>query len=171
MKTKKTKIEIIFSLFLLLMFLIFLIIASSYDRQTRMFPFIIGIPGLILSIILFSSYYIPAVSRRISTIKQKEFFKTYDREEEKEDDEKKKKELKKALLKELNITIWIIALLVTIYIMGFMMTVPLFIFLFLKFREKENLKVSILISAGSWAVIYVMFRLVLGAQLYGGMLF
>ena len=170
MKTKKTEIEIIFSLFLLLIFLIFLIIASSYDRQTRMFPLIIAVPGFILCLILFSSYYIPAVSKRITTIKQKEFFKTYDREEQ-EDDEKKKKELKKISLKELNITIWIIGLLITIYILGFMITIPLFIFLFLKFREKESLRISILISAGSWAVIYVMFRLLLRAQLYGGLFY
>lgn len=171
MKTKKTGIEEIFSLFLILIFLTFLVIASSYDPQTRMFPFIIGFPGLILSIILFSSYYIPAVSKRITAIKQKEFFKDYDKEEEKENDERKKKELKKTLLKELNITIWIIAFLISVYIIGFMITIPLFIFLFLRFREKESLRTSILISLGSWVVIYVLFRLLLRAQLYSGVLF
>lgn len=168
MKTKKA--EIIFSLFLLLMFLTSVIIAISYDRQTRMFPLIIGVPGLILCVILFSSYYIPAVSKRLTTIKQKEFFKAQDKEEQ-EDDEKKKKEFKKVSLKELNITIWIIGLLIIIYILGFMITIPLFIFLFLKFREKENLIISILFSVSSWVVIYIMFILILKAQLYGGIFF
>lgn len=168
MKTKKA--EIIFSLFLLLMFLTSVIIAISYDRQTRMFPLIIGVPGLILCVILFSSYYIPAVSKRLTTIKQKEFFKANDKEEQ-EDDEKKKKEFKKVSLKELNITIWIIGLLIIIYILGFMITIPLFIFLFLKFREKENLIISILFSVSSWVVIYIMFILILKAQLYGGIFF
>jgi len=170
MKTKKTEIEAIFSLFLLLIFLTFLIIASSYDHQTRMFPFIIGFPGLILCVILFSSYYIPAVSKRLNTIKQKEFFKIDDIEEQ-ENIEKKKKELKKISLKELNITIWIIGLLFTLYILGFMVTIPLFIFLFSKFREKENLIVSILFSVSSWVVIYIIFILILKAQLYGGIFF
>lgn len=168
MKTKKA--EIIFSLFLLLMFLTSVIIAISYDRQTRMFPLIIGVPGLILCVILFSSYYIPTVSKRLTTIKQKEFFKANDKEEQ-EDDEKKKKEFKKVSLKELNITIWIIGLLIIIYILGFMITIPLFIFLFLKFREKENLIISILFSVSSWVVIYIMFILILKAQLYGGIFF
>jgi len=168
MKTQKT--EVIFSLYLIIFFLIFAIIASSYDRQTRMFPLIIGVLGFILCVILFSSYYIPAVRKRLTTIKQKEFFKTYDKEEQ-EDDKKKKNELKKISLKELNIIIWIVGLLITIYILGFMITIPLFIFVFLRFREKENLMTSILISAGSWAIIYVMFRLLLGAQLHSGILF
>lgn len=152
------------------MFLIFVIIASSYDRQTRMFPLIIGVPGLILCVILFSSYYIPAVNKRLTTIKQKEFFKAHDKEEQ-EDDEKKKKEFKNTFLKELNITIWIIGFLITVYMLGFMTTIPLFTFLFLKFREKENLIISILFSTSSWVVIYIMFIVILKAQLYGGILF
>jgi len=170
MKTKKTEMEIIFSFLLLLMFLIFVIIAISYDRQTRMFPLVIGVPGLILCVILFSSYYILAVSKRLNTIKQKEFFKIHDIEKQ-EDIEKKKKELKKISFKELNIIIWIIGLLITVYILGFIITIPLFIFLFLKFREKENLIISILFSTVSWAVIYIMFILILKAQLYGGIFF
>lgn len=170
MKTKK--IEIGFSLFLLLVYLTFVIIAFGYGSTTRMFPLVVGLPGLILCAIILSSYYIPAVNKRITTIKQKEFFKAYDRDkEEQEDDEKKEKEYKIASLKELNISIWIIGLLIVIYILGFMPSIPLFVFLYLKFREKESLISSILVSIGTWIVIYILFILLLKAQLYGGLFF
>ena len=170
MKTKK--IEIGFSIFLFLIFLTAIIIAFGYDSTTRMFPLVVGLPGAILCAIIVSSYYIPAVKKRITTIKQKEFFQAYDKdEEEQEDDGKKEKEYKIASLKELNISIWTICLLITIYILGFMPTIPLFVFIFLKFREKESLKSSILISLGAWIVIYVLFILLLKAQLWSGLFF
>ena len=48
-----------------------------------MFPLVVSVPALILCIVLLASYFIPQINDKISTLKQKEFFKEYDKEEEK----------------------------------------------------------------------------------------
>lgn len=172
MKTNK-KIEIYFTLFLLLIFLIFVILAIGYNPTARVVPLIVGIPGVILCAILLSSYYIPAVDKRINTLKQKTFFEVEVGDEKKQQKnlQKSEEEFKKTSLKELNMVAWIIGFLIGIYILGFIVAIPLFTFLFLKFREKESLRMSILVSAGSWAAIYTMFSLLLKAQLYSGLFY
>ncbi|MDN5301010.1 MAG: hypothetical protein PWQ60_524 [Thermoanaerobacteraceae bacterium] len=164
------KIEIGFSCFLLMIFLVFTIIAIGYNPQARVAPLVVGIPAIFLSALLLVSYYIPAVDKKINTMKQMELFEMEEKKK-KGDNKQNKEEKKEPIIRELNITLWIIGLLLSIYILGFIIAIPIFVFLYLMFREKEKLSTSIIVSLGTWAGIYVMFIILLKAQLYGGVFF
>jgi len=170
MQNKKKSIEILFTFFLLSIFFVFVFIAvTQYDRQTRSFPLFIGVIGLLLTAILFASYFIPFIGDKITSLKQKEIFEI---EYEIDGDTRKIGENQQIFLsKELNIIIWLIVLLICLYFFGFLVVIPAFIFAFLKFREKENLFISIIIPLGTSGIIYILFVKLLRLQLFKGLFF
>jgi len=65
---------------------------------------------------------------------------------------------------------WIFLLLVSIYLFGFLYAVPIFMLFYLRERLRENRQLSLAVSIGTWAILYGVFLLLLGVQLYEGRL-
>lgn len=78
---------------------------------------------------------------------------------------------KKIRKKELNIVGWLIFLTASTYILGFLVAIPLFLFLFLKLSAKESWLLSITMSVVVLAVVFFIFGHVLQIPLHAGIIF
>jgi len=66
---------------------------------------------------------------------------------------------------------WIFAFFAAIVLLGFPISVPLFVFLYLKLQGREGWGISIAITLGTWAVFYGLFDLLLHLPFPAGWLF
>jgi hypothetical protein len=65
---------------------------------------------------------------------------------------------------------WIIAFIALVYLLGFPITVPLFIFLYLKFQSEVNWLWTILLTAITWGCFYFLFQSLVHIQFETGAL-
>lgn len=75
------------------------------------------------------------------------------------------------LIKEIKGILWVSVLLVGIYLAGFLITLPVYLFSFMRFSGHRSIQQSAIISVGSTAFVYVLFVLLLDYKLYPGILF
>ena len=73
--------------------------------------------------------------------------------------------------KEVSVVAWFVGGTVLVYLVGFIVSIPAFLFLFLKWRAKEKWMVSIVVPVAVTAVVYFVFIWVLSVPLYEGVLF
>ena len=64
---------------------------------------------------------------------------------------------------------WILLVLVSTALFGFLIGAPLFTALYLRFRARESWRGSLTFAAAVWAVCFGVFATLLGARLYGGL--
>lgn len=74
------------------------------------------------------------------------------------------------LQRELKAFGWMVALLLGIYLLGFALSLPLFILLYLRKRSGEGWRFSLTTSLAAAGVIYAVFSLILEGSLYTGFL-
>jgi hypothetical protein len=167
------KAEIVFMVFLLIVFIIFVVLAFGYNAKARVVPLVVGIPAIALSMLLLMSYWMPALDRKINNLKQMEFFELdiKDAKEQAEQTKQKQANEQKALLREFNIVFWILGLFLGILLVGFLVTIPAFVFIFLKFREKEKWSAALTVSVGTELGIWLLFGVLLKSEIYMGMVF
>jgi len=72
---------------------------------------------------------------------------------------------------ELNISIWLAAVVAGAYLVGFLVIIPVFAFFSMLRRGRYPLRHAIAMTIGLFAVIWVGFELLLGYELYRGILF
>ncbi|MBI4632499.1 MAG: tripartite tricarboxylate transporter TctB family protein [Deltaproteobacteria bacterium] len=125
------------------------ITAWGYDEQTRLLPLIVSVPVLIMAVIL--------------TIQ--EF-----RESLRKGAEKKEKEEagESVFAKEVNISIWVVAMFISLYLFGFILTTFFFTFLSLKVRSRFSWVSSLGVSVGCLAFLYLVLITALNVDLYQG---
>lgn len=63
---------------------------------------------------------------------------------------------------------WIVSFICLVYLLGFPSTVPLFIFLFLKFQSQVSWFQSILLTAITWGGFYLLFQRLVHIQFQPG---
>ncbi len=68
----------------------------------------------------------------------------------------------------LGIFTWIGAFISLVYLLGFPLTVPLFIFLFLKFQSEVSWRYSIALTAITWGGFYLLFQWLVHIQFQDG---
>jgi type IV secretory pathway TrbL component len=73
--------------------------------------------------------------------------------------------------KEAIIILWLVGLTALMYLIGFLIAIPLYLFLFLFVFAKETWKVSIGMSVGVFAVIYIIFVKILNVHVHEGLFF
>lgn len=76
-----------------------------------------------------------------------------------------------ALKKDLVALGWLVALLILLFVLGFMVTVPLFIFVFLRLHARQSVMRCAAIAAGAIGFVYLIFVLLLEYALYPGLVF
>jgi tripartite tricarboxylate transporter TctB family protein len=63
---------------------------------------------------------------------------------------------------------WIIAFIALVYLLGFPLTVPLFIFVYLKFQSEVGWLATIVITAVTWGCFYLLFQSLVHIQFEAG---
>ncbi|HBW34159.1 tripartite tricarboxylate transporter TctB family protein [Desulfosporosinus sp. BICA1-9] len=146
----RIKGSVVFAFVLFLFFIVFIGIALTYNQQARMVPLVIGIPSLLLSAgVLWNTWSNPKPSQS----------------------EKESKIKKVSSNQELLITFaWFFALLILVYLFGFLFVIPIFLLAYLRLAGKESWVLSIAISLSAWLVIMILFVMILKVDLYKGII-
>ncbi len=140
--------RLIFAVVLLLVAVILLKATIAYPLRSRLFPLIALGTALILLII--------QIIREVSALKEKE----------------PTEEIRDRNFRSKNLAIWgwLTGTLIMLWILGFMGTVVLLPFLYLRFH-REGWLISISLPLGCGIFFYTLFDLALGMPLYPGILF
>ena len=145
----------IFAFILLVVFIVVVGQGRGYPRKARMLPFVVGIPGIVLAATTFI--------RELTKSKEPPPTK-----EEEVDGTGPWVALEKT--KFLMMIGWVVLLIGMIWVFGFLIATPAYVFLFLKARREKWL-LSISFAAASWAFLYGIFAVALKIFLYPGILF
>lgn len=172
---------IVFGAILTAVFMVAIIVAAGYGFRARMAPLVIAIPGFILCVGLM------AVELRKELLEKKK--NDANQPVGKADgveaaagpaagDTDAGKGAAAAQTagvgveahsySELNALLWVVLLLALIFVLGFLVTIPLYLFLYMRVRSREPWLTSIILSLASWAILYFLFVRVLSMNFYGG---
>jgi len=72
---------------------------------------------------------------------------------------------------EVGAALWVILFFGLVYLFGFIVAIPLYILVSMRFRSREPWLLSILVSLGTWAFVYGLFGWFLKVQLFKGIFF
>ena len=125
------------------------ITALGYDSQTRLLPLIVAVPVLILSVILTVQEFL-ASKREAAEGKEQE------------------QEVEGVFAKEIKISIWIVALFISLYLFGFILTTFFYTFLWLKLWSRFSWTSSLSVSAGCLIFLYGVLISALNVELFEG---
>lgn len=154
-----SKGALIFDLFVLVFFGYMVWEAWAWDPQARLFPWVIGIPMLVLA----AGHL--AVELRGKPKKQSEDARPVDLEFA------KGIEPRLALSRTLTSFAWIVGYLICIWLLGFSISTALVVFLYLKLQAREGLMLSVLLTCGAWLLYYLLFERVLKLPFEDGKIF
>jgi len=167
----KLRSENILTFFLLCVAIIFIVSSLKYESTARLVPLIVGIPTLFLVFIQFLLETIPSFSKFKKNIEGVNVFgKPKILQERKLGKEENNQRNNKKSRDEKNILLWIILLVFAIWLIGFLIAIPLFIILFFSLNNIFKLHQSILASLITITIVYLLFDKLLGLTLYKGLL-
>ncbi|GAB6153797.1 hypothetical protein JCM17380_25470 [Desulfosporosinus burensis] len=147
----RIKGSVVFAFVLFLFFIVFVGLALTYNPQARMVPLVIGIPSLILSAgMLWNTWSKAKTSQLVE----------------------KESEIKKEFSnRDLLMTFaWFFALLIMVYLFGFLYVIPIFLLAYLRLSGKESWVLTITISLSACLVILILFVMILKVDLYKGII-
>ncbi len=145
------RLNLLFSAAILAFLLVIDLYSLKYPSEARLFPWVVGIPA--------------AVVMLIQTLKELSRKGAADREED-------------VLSEQVNgesrayvaIIAWMVGFLIMIYVLGFLTSIPLFIFLYMK-THSFSWRRSLGLAAGLFIIIYLMFSYGMEMRLYPGLIF
>jgi len=145
----------ILTIFILIVALIMTVVSFKYGQGARTLPFYSGI----ITVFLLAGLLLMSFSPGLAAWYQK-----VEEAAEPEDVDMSAKERKK----ELSVIALLIGCMASIYILGFQVGTPLFLFVFLKFWEKESWRLSIILSVVVTVVVCFGFYYLLRVPLHTG---
>ena len=149
--------EKIFMIFLLIIMLLMVVFSFNYSGGSQILPLASGIfSALIMGFLVTMSFF-----SKIISFYQKFETKPVLSEDELSVDEKKR---------EVSVIAWFSGCTATIYFLGFLIGIPLFLFMFLKIWAKESWLLSLVLAAVVLGVVYFTFIYILRVPLHGGIL-
>lgn len=145
----KFKPALIFDLFVVLFFAYMIWEAREWDTPAKLFPWAIGVPMVVLAISHLATEWLGEKKQRAAGAPPVdiEFAKGIDPGI--------------ARARALGSFAWIIAFLVSIWLIGFSISTALVIFLYLKFQAREGWTLSLVLSCGGWLIYYGLFEYLL----------
>jgi len=161
----------IFDLFLAFFFVMVIIASLGYSYKARLIPLVIGLPCLAMTIYRFIIGLRSGKEEGLSgedALLQEIMGKVDVAVDHKEKKEKLSKEEKRRRF--LNISLWILAFTGSTFLFGFLITIPLFTFAYMRFH-KEKWVLSLCCAAGLGLGIYFAFVVILKGELYEGFIF
>lgn len=145
--------QVLTALMMTLVFSSMVLVATQYPPNARMLPMVIGIPGTLLCFIQLG-FELLASHRKIAADDVAADFSM-------QSDKVKK---------EVIFFMWFPAFIVSVLLIGFIATTLVMVFLFLRLSQREPMKLSVALSLGGAAVIYLVFEVVLTMSLFEGAL-
>jgi len=154
----KLKPQIIFDLLVILFFAFLVWEAKDWGLQARLYPWVIGFPMLGLAVLQLGSDL--RGERKTSsgaTPVDIQFAKGID----------------PVLARERTIQIfsWVFGFLATVWLVGFSITIPTFVFFYLKTQAREDWFLSVLLTAVAWFIYWGLFERLLRLPMPDGKIF
>ena len=155
----KLRPQAIFSLVCLIFFVVFVYLAKDWRLQARLYPWVIGIPMVILALIQII-LDLKGVERKPESDSAPVDFQMT-------------QTVNPVLAKQrtVNIFSWILGFFVVIWLLGFAITIPLFVFLYLKVQSREPWLLSIILTAAAWFAFWGLFVWLLNLPFPEGLIF
>jgi len=170
----KIKGSTIFTVILLAILLIFVLMAFSLSSQARQIPLIIGTFTLGLICLQFFVEIIPKLSEKIGIFgkEEKEILGTKQFiKDVKPNFQKNLVSNKSIKMGETKAFLWLLALVCLVFAVGYLIAIPLFLFIFFKFGITKGWIFSIITAVVTLIVVYFSFVLLLKMPLYKGLFF
>jgi hypothetical protein len=152
----KSKGHLYFSAFLIVISGYAILAASRWSFKTGFFPLAVAIPLLILVLIhLYLELFTPAEASKGPAI-----------------DAEFSDDVAPEIARRRVITIfsWIAAFILFVYLIGFPLTVPLFIFCYLKFQSDVTWLSTIALTVIAWGFFYTLFQRLVHIQFEAGLI-
>jgi hypothetical protein len=149
--------EKIFMIFLLIIIHLMVFFSFQYSGGSQILPLISGIFSALIMVFLVIMSFFP----KIISFYQKFETKSVLSESVLNVAEKKR---------EVSVIAWFSGCTAAIYILGFLIGIPLFLFMFLKIWAKESWLLSLVLAAVVLGVVYFTFIYILRVPLHGGIL-
>ncbi len=156
----------LFTLGVFVLVLVFLVLSLGYQPRARLVPVIIAVPTLLLTLFQLLIDMIPAVARRFSFFQEYDLFGIETGRAAAPSEESRPSSA--VFRRELNFAAWLLLLVSLIYFIGYLVAIPLFMVLFMRLRSSERWLTTLSITAVTWAFVYVVFIVVMGAPLHEG---
>jgi hypothetical protein len=147
-----------FMILLLVIMLGMTVLSFRFSSGSRMLPMVSGICSSAILVFLIVMTFSSRMASWYGRFEKKALLP----------DEKMTSEERK---KEISVLAWFVGGTILVYLVGFILSIPAFLFLFLKWRAKGKWMVSILVPVVVTAVVYFVFMWVLSVPLYEGVLF
>ncbi|MBK7993938.1 MAG: hypothetical protein IPK14_11110 [Blastocatellia bacterium] len=143
--------------------LLFLFSTITLSPTARLVPLAILIPTLLILIFQLILDFSPKLS---------EYYKKYDRVDL--FNVKRRKYTDKEILnhlykEEIKIFSYLLLLIISIYLLGVLITLPSYIFLYLRFGVQEKTKIATIISVAIFSLLYFVFIWLLKINFYSGL--
>ncbi len=157
----KKRGEFILTLFFLAFFVVMMLISMTYSAKARRMPLVVIIPGVALC---------AAMVLKMTTRKGHEPERREAESAETEDSEPSGLEAKEEKKKMLVMFGWMALLVGMIWIVGFLVTIPVYTILFMR-SLKESWRLSIIFGIVGFIVLYFLFVVGLEMELYPGLIY
>jgi hypothetical protein len=156
----KLKGQIIFSVLVLIFFAIFVWEAREWRLQARLYPWAIGIPMIVLCLLHIANGFKGEKKAAPSSSNAPVDFQFTQGVDP-----------AVARRRAINAFCWIFGLFIGIYLFGFSITIPAFVFLYLKVQSREPWPISLALTAGAWAIFWGLFDRLLKLPFPEGLIF
>ena len=164
--------ELIFAVVMLLFSGTAFVMAIGYSDTGRAFPLIVIVLLIAMLILKILSIFNPEIAKRVD-IRGIELPAQSIACDGAADQERPEDQAVVDIVKwpqELMMIFWLAFLLVSIYLLGFLYTIPVFLVSFLKFQGKHSWLVSAIVSVAVLAFVYVLFGIVLSLEFPQGVI-
>jgi hypothetical protein len=158
---RKKRGELILTLFLLAFFIFLMLISMTYSLKARRMPLVVIIPGIVLCTVM---------AFRIATGKKDGPKQPKSESAETENGESPGLEGKEVQKRMWVMFGWMGLLVGMIWIVGFLVTIPVYTILFMR-SLKESWRLSIIIGVVGFIVLYFLFVVGLEMELYPGLIY
>ena len=160
--------EKVFTFFLLGIVGLMLVLTFGYRPGTRLLPQILGMCTLGLMIFLCMMVISPKFASWYQKVEGKSPLMGMSKELIESGKKVEQKDMKK---REISVVGWLLFLMGITYILGFLVAIPLFLFLFLKLWAKEGWVLSLCMSGTVLGVVFFVFVYILQLPLHEGIVF
>ncbi|MBK19610.1 MAG: hypothetical protein CMM52_12320 [Rhodospirillaceae bacterium] len=146
-------------LIILAFVVLFIVTSYKYNLTDRMFPLMVGyfaVPLLLMDLLSLTD---TKIGGQISL-----FFSGKSQKQVDEDADP----TPRTLGQELIIFVWMGALVLGIYLIGFLPCTPVFVYCWMKYRGGYSVRQSAYLAIGTIVFVYVLFELILQYELYPG---
>jgi Tripartite tricarboxylate transporter TctB family len=156
----KVRPQAIFSFIFLIFFIVFVYQAQDWRLQARLYPWVIGIPMVILALV--------QVILDLKGIERKQQDNAAP-----VDFQFSQTALEPAVAQRRAITMfsWLFGFFLGIWLLGFSITIPLMVFSYLKIQSNEKWTISIILTVMAWLFFYFLFVKLLTLPFPEGLIF